>query len=444
MGSVRGYVYSLVAVMAVMLCALFVLMYWQGNHLKEIQAKSSAYHLPSIILLAEIQDELTVIERELAGNVSITDRADASLFLVQEKVEQLQGLQIGESRDLGIDRIFGFFIGGYSDFSYSIADYRAHAEQAKSIMYQQLRVFLDRLEQLRILHYQENRKLVQHLQTHERRLSQRFALFLAVLLLVGGYVVSRILRAISVTMREKAAMRDELHKSVQLLERSNQELEEFNYVASHDLQEPVRTLVSYCTFLQKDVPEEHLNDRAKQDLAFITDAAKRMQQLIRDLLQLSRAGRSEFRLESVDLNHCMETVSKDLQVAIHECGARIDADPLPVVLGDETHLTRVLQNLVSNALKFRNGDQVKIHVYAQQAGPGWRIFVEDNGIGIESQYLEMIFAPFKRLHGMSEYQGSGIGLAVCRKIIQRHHGEMHVESQPGAGSSFSFTLPSAA
>lgn len=240
-----------------------------------------------------------------------------------------------------------------------------------------------------------------------------------------------------VTERQRAE--ESIRQKSKQLKRANKELEEFNYVASHDLQEPLRTLTSYCTFLKKDIGE-NLSDRAQQDIDFITDAAKRMQNLIQDLLELSRAGRWTPKMEAVDMNQCVKTVSKDLDASIRESNATVKWDRLPMVTGDSSHLGRVIQNLVGNALKFHKKEPPVVNISAQRQNGMWAITVADNGIGMESQYLDQIFTPFKRLHGKGTFEGSGIGLSVCKKIIDRHGGNIQAESEPGKGSRFKFTL----
>ncbi|GMT41946.1 MAG: hypothetical protein IEMM0002_0357 [bacterium] len=245
--------------------------------------------------------------------------------------------------------------------------------------------------------------------------------------------------AIIHNITERKQAEETIRKKGKQLEEANKELEEFNYVASHDLQEPLRTLTSYCTFLKKDVGE-NLSEKARQDIDFITDAAKRMQKLIQDLLELSRAGRWEPKMEAVDLSQCVKAVSSDLDTRIRECNGTVKWDTLPTVTGDCSHLSRVMQNLVGNALKFHKKEPPVVNVSAQRENGMWAITIADNGIGMEPQYLDQIFMPFKRLHGKGTFEGSGIGLSVCKKIVERHGGEIKAESELGKGSSFKFTL----
>ncbi|MBW1843937.1 MAG: PAS domain S-box protein [Deltaproteobacteria bacterium] len=223
------------------------------------------------------------------------------------------------------------------------------------------------------------------------------------------------------------------------LARLNTELEQFAYVAAHDLQEPARKVISFAALLEKDF-EGELPENARRDLHFISDAARRMQHLVADLLTLSRAGRTAMTTEMVDLDTCLDTALDALEIKVEETGAEIIRDPLPVVNGDRTLLTQLLQNLVSNALKFCDEDRPEIQITADRTPSALVIGVRDNGIGIEPAYAKQIFQPFKRLHGRGEYEGTGIGLAICQKAVDRHRGKIWVESEFGKGSHFRFTI----
>ncbi|HEX5102824.1 MAG TPA: ATP-binding protein [Pirellulaceae bacterium] len=252
-------------------------------------------------------------------------------------------------------------------------------------------------------------------------------------------------------MRRDALQRAEIEHARELTEqevaqrtadlaRKNQELDEFTYVASHDLQEPVRKLISFSKLLEQDLGSE-LNEQAAKDVRFIVDAAGRMRDLIQDLLALSRTGRNALRLESIALDECVDRALDALDMRVQESGAEIVRDGLPTVTGDATLLTQLYQNLVGNALKFvEPGKRPCIRLTAARADGGWVLGVEDNGIGIKPEYAERIFRPFQRLHNRGEYEGTGIGLAICKKTVERHAGRIWVQSQPGAGSKFQFFL----
>ena len=225
------------------------------------------------------------------------------------------------------------------------------------------------------------------------------------------------------------------------LSEANQELEQFAYAASHDLQEPVRTLISFSSFLRDDVGD-NLSPEAATDLDHITSAALRMQRLIKDLLALSRAGRSPLQMTEVQLEDCLRDSLDALRERVSQTGARVEQLKLPVVAGDRRLLTQLFQNLLSNAMKFQRDDATpEITVAARQQDSMWLVQVKDNGIGIENDYVDQIFAPFKRLHGMAEFEGTGVGLAICKRAVERHGGRIWVESSLDNGSCFQFTLP---
>jgi signal transduction histidine kinase len=217
----------------------------------------------------------------------------------------------------------------------------------------------------------------------------------------------------------------------------NRELEEFAYVASHDLQEPLRKLVAFCGLLRRDLGD---SERASRDLRFIEESATGMQKLVDDLLELSRTGRSGLKRELISLEVCALSAIDALQITIERTGAEIERDALPEQWGDPRLLTQLYQNLIGNALKFSGGRPPKIRLTSKYEGQHWTLGVKDNGIGVPPQYAEQIFKAFQRLHARDEYEGSGIGLAICRKTVERHGGKIWVESAPGEGSHFLFCL----
>ena len=224
------------------------------------------------------------------------------------------------------------------------------------------------------------------------------------------------------------------------LEHSNRELEQFAYVASHDLQEPLRMVSSYTELLERRYGDK-LDDKAREFIGYAVDGAVRMQRLINDLLEFSRVSTRGKALQPVDVTRVLGTVRANLSVAIQDAGALVTNDALPTVMADETQLVQLLQNLIGNAIKFRGRERPHVHVGAQATATEWVFAVRDNGIGIAPEYFERIFVIFQRLHARDEYPGTGIGLAVCRRILDRHGGRIWVESEPGRGSTFYFALP---
>jgi len=242
-----------------------------------------------------------------------------------------------------------------------------------------------------------------------------------------------------ITERKKAeAALREAHEE---LKRSNAELEQFAYVASHDLQEPLRMVSSYTQLLMRRYGDK-LDGDAREFTAFIVDGATRMKQLIEDLLAYSRVGTRDKNFKPVDAGSSLGRALTNLRAAIQDSGATVTHDPLPTIPCDEVQLAQLFQNLIGNALKFRKPDAAPaVHVGAADQGAEWEFMVRDNGIGIEPQYFERIFMVFQRLHDKGEYPGTGIGLAIVKKVVERHGGRIWVQSQPGAGTTFHFTMP---
>lgn len=242
---------------------------------------------------------------------------------------------------------------------------------------------------------------------------------------------------------ERRAMERDLARHAAELARSNAELEQFAYIASHDLQEPLRMVASYVQLLQRRYVGK-LDAEADEFIAYAADGAARMQRMIEDLLEYSRVGRKAKPMETVDCDAVVNEALGNLRRAIEESGAKVSREPMPIVRGDPSQLVRLFQNLIGNAIKFRNGraPEVRLHAAAED-DDSWRISVRDNGIGIDPGYSDRIFAIFQRLHGRDRYPGTGIGLAICKKIVERHGGRIWVESRPGDGSTFHVTLPSA-
>ena len=223
------------------------------------------------------------------------------------------------------------------------------------------------------------------------------------------------------------------------LARSNAELEQFAYVASHDLQEPLRMVASYVGLLERRY-RGRLDSDADDFIEFAVDGARRMQALLNGLLDLSRVGTRGRELEPTESEVALRDALINLEQAIAEAGAEVSHEPLPTVLGDRMQLTQLFQNLVSNAVKFNTSDRPRVAVTAQRAGSLWEFAVADNGIGIDPAHFDRIFQVFQRLHTRDAYEGTGIGLSVCRKIVERHGGTIRPESAKGQGTTFRFTL----
>lgn len=239
------------------------------------------------------------------------------------------------------------------------------------------------------------------------------------------------------TERKKAE--EAQFKFIQRLRRKNKELEQFAYVASHDLQEPLRTLSSYSELFEEQYRDQ-LDEEANTYLNFISEASERMRQLVKALLDYNRIG-SKKTLATVDCNELVAEVVNDLSASILEAKAKVTVDKLPQILGYKTELRLLFQNLIANALKFRKKDRkTTVHIKGRKSKDGWQFSIRDNGIGIAGEYKEQIFVIFKRLHNRRDYEGTGIGLAHCQKIVDLHGGRIWVDSEPDQGSTFYFTI----
>lgn len=273
----------------------------------------------------------------------------------------------------------------------------------------------------------------------KRKDGSRFLAMMSARLVAFDGVDCALISCVDITTRKEAEAK--LSSMAGELARSNAELEQFAYVASHDLQEPLRMISSYVQLLERRYKDKLDND-AREYIHFAADGAKRMQALITDLLEFSRVNRKGNPFASVDLNRAVVEAKANLAVSIAETNATISVGHLPEVSGDAAQLVRLFQNLIGNAVKYHHPQRrPEVRVLAQEDGRLWRISVQDNGIGIAATYFERIFVIFQRLHTRSDYPGTGIGLALCKKIVERHGGEIGVTSKEGAGSTFFFTIP---
>ncbi|HZR64227.1 MAG TPA: ATP-binding protein [Terriglobales bacterium] len=243
--------------------------------------------------------------------------------------------------------------------------------------------------------------------------------------------------------QERARAQQQLAEKVEELARSNCDLEQFAYVASHDLQEPLRMVAAYTQLLAERYRGK-LDETADRYIGYAVEGATRMQGLLEDLLAFSRVGRNGDSHVLIDLNVVVEEAIKNLTIALRDQGVIVTRNPLPTIHADHFQLVQLFQNLIANAVKFRGKVIPRISISAERDGEDWAFSVSDNGIGIAPEHKDLIFKIFQRLHTRAEYPGNGVGLAICKKIVEHHGGRIWVESELGRGSTFRFTFPAAA
>jgi signal transduction histidine kinase len=251
---------------------------------------------------------------------------------------------------------------------------------------------------------------------------------------------TRLIAELRDSYAELERTKDDLERKSQELVRSNDDLKDFAYAASHDLQEPLRIIRGYVQLLAKRYKGK-LGADADDFIKYAVEGVGRMQRLIKDLLEYSRLGTNGETLKTSECTELVDRALANLQAAIEESGAEVTYDHLPVIAGDPSQLSRVFQNLIGNAIKFRGDEAPKIRISAERKGEEWVFSVRDNGIGIDPDQSDRIFMIFQRLHTREEYEGTGIGLAICKKIVERHGGRIWVESEAGRGATFYFTVP---
>ncbi|AFZ48339.1 integral membrane sensor signal transduction histidine kinase [Cyanobacterium stanieri PCC 7202] len=241
-------------------------------------------------------------------------------------------------------------------------------------------------------------------------------------------------------IRDRQKIEIKLIKLNQNLKRSNEELEQFAYVASHDLQEPLRTITSFTEILAEEY-NDSFDNTAKEYLKYISSSSQKMKKLIQDLLRLSKVSHKSQKLEQVNLNEIVKEAIDFVSPSIHQRKINISCQVLPHIQGDKVQLTHLWLNLISNALKFNNNGLIEIKIGVENHDNNWLFYITDNGIGIDPEYQEKIFAIFQRLHSQHQYEGTGIGLALCQRVVSYHGGKIWVESELGKGSTFYFTMP---
>lgn len=263
-----------------------------------------------------------------------------------------------------------------------------------------------------------------------------------------GTLAMAVIEDVSVTHNQLEQLRSEKHALIaatneaqnyaNLLAKSNEELEQFAYVASHDLQEPLRKISSYCQLLAEEQGDK-LDEEGRSFLNIAINGADRLRRMVHDLLLFSRVTTHGKQLTPTDAQECLQVAVENLEITIRDNDAVVTSDALPIIMADDTQLIQLFQNLVGNAIKYRCDDQPVVHVSVNRSGSICEFSVADNGIGIDPRFQERVFKVFQRLHNQRDYEGTGIGLAVCKRIVERFGGNIHIESEAGNGCTFHFT-----
>jgi PAS domain S-box-containing protein len=392
-------------------------------------------------LVRQRTEALTDANKRLAMEIEERQALEDDLERSNRKLEQMAAIVTYSN-----DAIFSETLDG-TVTSWNAAAERMYGYPAGEIVGRNVATLMDEDRAAEVKGLLERIARGEHIEHHETRRRRKDGAIIDVSLTLSpikdakGDVVAVSAIARDITERKRAEER--LRQVKEDLERSNRELEMFAYVASHDLQEPLRKIKSFTDLLAMRY-RGHIDERADKYIAYIVDGAERMQGLIADLLTYSRVGRAEIALAPGPLDDVLDRVLRDLETTLLTAGATVTRDPLPTLPVNAQQIGLVLQNLIANGVKFRATEPPRVHIAARLNGAEWTFSVRDNGIGIDPKYFPQLFQIFHRLHGRHEYPGTGIGLAVCKKIVERHGGRIWVESTPGAGCAFLFTLPAPA
>ena len=450
---------------SIILIALNILFYWSFIRQKETSAQvnQSQKNLRAIEgVLSSIKDAETGQRGYLiTGEASYLKPYDLALKTIDQQINELQTLSVGDSAQQQQLSILEPLVKNKLAELQQTVDLRKNqsAEAAISVVLtNQGQELMDRIRTtIQQMQDRKNQQLQNWLTTKEQEAKSLQLTFIAgiILNLFAFYLVYRAIQQEMTERKQAEASLKKLNEELELrvqertaelkdantnLLHSNRELEQFAYVASHDLQEPLRAINSYTQLLARKY-QGNLDAKADKYIGYIVEGATRMQQLINDLLNFSRVGTQAKELEAIACEAVLSKVLSNLKVAIAESRTVVTHDPLPTVMGDEIQLIQLFQNLIGNAVKFRREERLQVHISAVPRENEWVFSISDNGIGMESEYFERIFTLFQRLHSKSEYPGTGIGLAVCKKIVERHQGRIWVESTLGVGSTFHFTIP---
>jgi PAS domain S-box-containing protein len=407
-----------------------------GRHDTTITTTSSALTEVSLSVSPIVDSS----EHLIGASVTLCDVAEWKR--TREALTRLAKVFIDSADPIVIEDVFGRIVemNPEAELAYGYTRDEILGESIKTIIPPEQHKHADELLQ-RCLQGEQVRNVESVRQT---RAGKTFPVLLTLSLITNEFGQPTGIATICKNISEQKRTEKRLHKAVSDLERINEELEDFVSVASHDLRSPLVTISGFSEIVSHECEQGLDVEKIQECVHSIGNGATRALALLESLREYSRVGRSRMQSEPVDLGGVMIDVLKNLEHDIGDRQARVEVAELPEVSGDRMRLLQLLQNLVANAIKFHGDQAPVVKVIANRDGDMWRISVEDSGIGIDTNYHDQIFAAFRRLHGQSEYEGSGIGLATCKKIVEQHDGQIWVESEPGKGATFHFTLPTSA
>ena len=447
----KRYIFLLVALILILSASLMGLWSWEFQKVRTVEKVLNQFHSTTIFHTSRIKEELFTLEGELnrlqqTGKNKNTPTAyilklDPHFHSIQKSLQPIFKLQAVFQKP-EFESILKRLQIKFNEFQAITKNENLDNEIFFKSIGNKSSLFLTPLTQLQRLHLAKQKDLMVKLSEEKRGFARNTIIIFGVVLIFGGIIVFKILSEINrILVKEKQA-EETLKKTNADLERSNQDLNDFAAIASHDLKEPLRRVITFADLLIK-TNSRALDGKGKDYLDRMQKASARMSRLIEDLLQYSQVSVKVRLFEPTDLQKVMQGVLSNLETRINHTNGLLKIDPLPVIHADGFQMHQLFKNLVSNAFKFhKEGESPIVHVKSRPLNKGfWEIRVEDNGIGFKEQYLDRIFKPFERLHGANDYEGTGMGLTICRKIVNQHRGYLTAKSVPQEGAIFIVTLP---
>jgi signal transduction histidine kinase len=447
----QRYIYLLVAIILILSASVVGYLYWEIQKTRNTESVLNQFHGTTIFLSSRIKEELVLLDGEFNrlqqtrrgknGQIAYIFNLEPHFHSISKSLQAIFELQ-ATFKNPEFESILKRLQIQFDRFQAIAKNETLDKETTFRSIKNKSSSFLIPLSQLMRLHLSEQKKLMVKLSAEKRRYATNTIVILGVILLFGGIVVVKILSAIQRILEKEIISEKTLKRTHAELERSNQDLNDFASIASHDLKEPLRKVITFSDRLL-ETNSHTLDEKGKNYLNRMQKSVTRMATFIDDLLRYSQVSQKVHAFEPTDMGKVMKNVLSNLEARINQTNGQVKIDSLPIIHADEFQMHQLFQNLVSNAFKFhKEGETPIVHVKCRSLQNGFlEIMVEDNGIGFKEQYLDRIFKPFERLNGASAYEGSGMGLAICRKIVNKHGGRLTAKSALQVGTTFIVTLP---